>query len=505
MSDELNNNISGEEDVNAEPQTNNEPVNETKTEAPHTSVPGGDGYVYTQNGGAYRGTDGQYGTYNAQNNQSGAYYGTNQNGYGYYQQQNGYNYQYAQRTQQPQYQPPVQQKKKSGGKTAAIIIVAAVLCVIFTLTAFVAGLVIARRFTRTPVPSDPSVESRQVESSSDKTEPDVTTSEPKTNPNAHVSTDSSGETLSRTDAAAKVVDSVVEIRTESVQQGSFMQQYVVQGAGSGVIITSDGYIATNHHVIDGATQITVTLRSGKTYNASLVGSDADADLAVVKIEETGLQPATFGDSSKLVVAQSVICVGNPLGQLGGSVMEGIISSLERTIMMEDQEMTLMQTTAAINPGASGGGLFNLSGECIGIVDGKSYGTGIEGIGFVIASNTAVPVLDDLMKYGYVRGKVMLGVSFVEITDNYSMHRYGVSEFGVYVAKIGSGSDAETAGLKVGDRIVTFNGKEVDSYATIKSLIRKCKAGESVPMTVSRDGSTIDLTVTFTEYVPSTVS
>ena len=180
------------------------------------------------------------------------------------------------------------------------------------------------------------------------------------------------------DIVKKTADSVVEIATEGITTGSFARQYVTKGAGSGVIISSDGYIVTNHHVIDGASTIKVTLRDGTTsYDATLIGSDEDNDIALLKIEAEGLTPATFGDSSSLAVGDYVVAIGNPLGTLGGTVTDGIISALAREVTIEDKNMTLLQTNAQISPGNSGGGLFNSKGELIGIVNAKDSATEVE--------------------------------------------------------------------------------------------------------------------------------
>ena len=326
---------------------------------------------------------------------------------------------------------------------------------------------------------------------------------PLTNPDAEIKTSASGDALPMTEAAAKTVDSVVEIRTEQTVQGSFMQQYVVQGGGSGIIITEDGYIATNNHVIEDATQIKITLRNGQSYDGKLVGTDATADLAVVKIDASGLKPAVFGDSGNLVVAETVFAIGNPLGELGGTVTQGIISALERTITIENQEMTLLQTTAAINPGNSGGGLFNLAGECVGIVNAKSSGSGIEGLAFAIPSNTAIKVINDIMQYGYVRGRVMLGITMLEVTDQYTLYRYNLKEYGVYISKITKGSDADNNGLKSADRIVSIDGTKISSSAEVRKLIQRHEVGDTMTVVISRDGSEMTFNIKLTEYIPTT--
>lgn len=499
MSDEYNNGVTP--DNNGNDPINNDPVEEPKKEEAHTSIPNQNNtYNYTNGNGTYWTNDGQYRSYNQQNQNTNYYNGNNQynpqnqNPYNQYNHNNGY-YQ-----QQPQQQSV---KKKNGGKIAAIIGVCAALVVIFTLVAFVVGLMY-RRSTSTPTETSKQSEMTIIEPDDTKsTQTNATTkSDPSTDPEAAVSTSNNEKNLSMTEAAARTVDSVVEILTEQTVSGSYMQQYVIKGGGSGVIITEDGYIVTNHHVIEDATEIQVTLRSGTSYKATLVGADSVADLAVIKIDAKGLSPATFGDSDALLVAESVFAIGNPLGRLGGTVTQGIISALARTITIENQEMTLLQTTAAINPGNSGGGLFNLAGECIGIVNAKSYASGIEGLAFAIPSNTAVPVIEDLMKYGYVRSRVKLGVTFVEVSDSYTMRRYGVSELGVYIGNMGETSDAAKAGMKVGDRFVSVNGAKIETYNQIKNLLNSFKAGQTVTFVMARDGKEITIELTFSEYIPN---
>ena len=482
------------ENVSEQPSQNTVRDEQIRTEAPHTSVPSGseNGGFYGQNGGSY-----YHYSYTGANRQTTTVNPYAQNNYNYgYGYNSGYGY------QQPQTQPAQQSKKSSGGKIAAIIAVSVAALLIVSLAAFVGGMM----FTRGAFTPDVEVTGESsVTADTPSTVPDTaeeTQKSPATDPGATVQTGLSEDQLTMTEAAKRTVNSVVEIRTEQTVSGTFMQQYIQEGAGSGVIVTKDGYIATNNHVIEGATNIKVILRDGTEYKAELVGTDAQADLAVVKIDATDLSPAKFGDSDKLVVAQTVIAIGNPLGELGGSVTNGIISALTRNVTIENQEMTLMQTTAAVNPGNSGGGLFNMSGECIGIVNAKSSGSGIEGIGFAIPSNTAVKVIEDLMQYGYVRGRVMLGISMLEVFDRYTANRYGVKEYGVYVSSVGDNSDAAKAGIKSGDRLLTINGTEVDSYATAKKLIQACSVGDTAKVSVDRNGTTLDLTVKFTEYIPS---
>ena len=209
-----------------------------------------------------------------------------------------------------------------------------------------------------------------------------------------------GSTMTVQQISKAVSDSVVEIRTESVSQGMGIQEYVTEGAGSGVVISEDGYIVTNNHVISGANKIYVTLDdSEKEYTAKLIGTDSANDIAVLKIDASGLTPAKLGDSSSVTAGDMAVVIGNPLGELGDSVSAGIISSTARKITLENQEMTLMQTDASINPGNSGGGMFDSKGQLIGIVVAKSSGTDIEGLGFAIPVNTVSKAVENIMNGG----------------------------------------------------------------------------------------------------------
>jgi serine protease Do len=200
-----------------------------------------------------------------------------------------------------------------------------------------------------------------------------------------------------------VADSVVEITTEMNATGGFLNSFVSEGAGSGVIITEYGLIVTNHHVVDGASNIVVRLTDGSQYRATLVGSDRNSDLAVLKIDPAGkrLTVAPLGCSGDLVVGEDIIVIGNPLGSLGGTLTTGIISATERSIVVDGVEMTLLQTNAAINPGNSGGGLFNMAGELVGIVNAKMAGEDVEGLGFALPIDYAHGIIEDLINYGRV--------------------------------------------------------------------------------------------------------
>lgn len=303
------------------------------------------------------------------------------------------------------------------------------------------------------------------------------------------------------EVAEKAANSVVEITTESVVSGQYMQQYVSTGAGSGVIISEDGYIITNNHVIDGANTITVTLKNGKSYTAKLIGKDSQVDVALLKIEETGLSPVTFGDSDNLKVGETAVAIGNPLGKLGGTVTSGIISALNREITIDGETMNLLQTNAAINPGNSGGGLFNANAELVGLVVAKSSGSDVEGLGFAIPINDVVNILQDLMDHGYVTGRPSLGVSLTDISED-QLFSYRLDEAGTYVAQVTSGSAAEKAGIKLGDLLVKIDDTEITSSSQAASLISKHKAGDEISITVKRDGKEQTVKATLDESTTS---
>lgn len=308
----------------------------------------------------------------------------------------------------------------------------------------------------------------------------------------NTTSDSSGTIKAVVESCA---DSVVEIQTESISSGnSLFQQYVSSGAGSGVILTQDGYIVTNHHVIEGATSILVRTRSGDEYSAELIGSDEQSDLAVLKIDASGLIPAVLGDSTKLEVGDLAVVIGNPLGELGGTVTSGIISALDREVSIDGQMMTLMQTDAAVNPGNSGGGLFDANGDLVGIINAKSSGDNVEGLGFAIPISNATDIIDELIANGEVTSRPTLGVSLYDVTDRNTAAQLGVDSTGVYIVQIVQGGSADRAGLQTGDRIISVDGTEVNSTEEVRAALNEHSTGEQMNMEIERDGNTIEVMV-----------
>ncbi len=301
--------------------------------------------------------------------------------------------------------------------------------------------------------------------------------------------------MSVAEISEKVGPSVVAITTtaqSAVPGGMFgSREEETSGAGSGIIVRADGYIVTNQHVVSGATSIKVTLQDAKEYDATVVGTDSQTDIAILKINASGLTPATLGDSEKLVTGETAVAIGNPLGELANTVTVGVISALDREITIDGQTMSLLQTDAAINPGNSGGALINAYGEVIGINTAKTSAVGVEGLGFAIPINDVKSVIDEIIAQGYVSGRTMIGIS----TQDISGQALGNGTAGVYVVSVEPGSAAEKAGIQAGDVIVAFDGQNVTTTAEINALKQKHSAGDKIAVTVVRDGQTVNLTVT----------
>ena len=305
---------------------------------------------------------------------------------------------------------------------------------------------------------------------------------------------SSGMTTAQ--VAKTVSPSVVVITTEQVvysQWSWYGQSQVESGAGSGVIISSDG------HVVSGASNITVTI-GDKDYPATIIGEDSTSDIAVIKIEADGLTPAIVGDSDKLAVGDNVLAVGNPLGELGGTVTSGIVSALNRSVSIQSSSavntMSLIQMDASVSPGNSGGGLFNMNGELVGIVNAKSSSSDAEGLGFAIPINDAIKVAQDLLENGYVTGRPYMGITYLAVTDAQTAAQLGVNAYGIYVVDVVSGGPADQAGLKAGDRIISIDNTEVAQKTDLGTLMQEHSAGDTLSITIARDGQmqTVSLTL-----------
>lgn len=294
--------------------------------------------------------------------------------------------------------------------------------------------------------------------------------------------------------AKTVGPAVVGITNKAIARDFFNNPVETQGAGSGVIFRSDGYIVTNNHVISGASEIIVSLADGRTLPGTVVGADEMTDLAVVKIDATDLPAAEFGNSDEIMVGEPAIAIGNPLGlEFQGSVTSGVISALNRSLDMSDRILKVIQTDASINPGNSGGALVNADGQVIGINSAKIAVSGVEGMGFAIPINTVQEVINDLM----ANGKVIRPYIGIGIFDKDTAARYGyilnISQ-GVYVETITVNGPAYKAGLRRGDVILSIDGQDVNKVSEVRSIVAEHKAGDTLKVKFTRNGqeSTIDV-------------
>ena len=297
------------------------------------------------------------------------------------------------------------------------------------------------------------------------------------------------------------VNSVVSINTSATAGYNFYGQPVQNAsAGSGFILTKDGYIATNYHVVKNAETVKVTLYNGDTYDAAFVNGDEDYDIAVIKINAENLQAVTLGDSSALNVGDRVLAIGNPLGELTFSMSGGMVSCVDRAINVDGTPFNMIQTDASINPGNSGGPLFNQYGEVVGIVSAKysasANGTSAEGLGFAIPMNDVFAMIKDIMTNGYVTNKPFLGITPGTMNQQMAVqYRYDVSE-GVFVYSVEEGSAADDAGLRMGDVITKVDDTAVSSVEDLNAAKKKYSAGDTSTLEVYRGGETITVPITW---------
>ena len=296
---------------------------------------------------------------------------------------------------------------------------------------------------------------------------------------------------------------VVGVLSEVQGQGFFSAQ-TSTGSGSGVICTSEGHIITNYHVIEGATSVKVVLNTGDEYKATLIGADERTDLAVIKIDAPDLPVAVLGDSSAVEAGEKVVAIGNPLGQeFAGSLTQGIISAVNRTVTVSGRSFNMLQTDAAINPGNSGGALVNEYGEVIGINSVKLVSSELEGLGFAIPISDAKPILDDLMNYGYVKGRPLVGISTRYVSEQESYY-YNLPCAGLYILDVTPGTGADSAGLERGDIIIECDGQSIDSSTNINEIRDKHKAGDTLVFKINRNGNEMDVSVVLGEDTPNKI-
>ena len=296
------------------------------------------------------------------------------------------------------------------------------------------------------------------------------------------------------------VNSVVSINVTGTSGTNFFGQPVpTASAGSGFVLTTDGFIVTNYHVVENADTVKVTLYNGDEYEAKYVGGDEDYDIAVIKVEATDLQAVTLGDSSKLNVGDHVLAVGNPLGELTFSMSGGMVSSVNRAINVGGIPFNMIQTDTSINAGNSGGPLFNSYGEVVGIVSAKysssSSGASVEGLGFAIPMNDVFAMIQDIMTNGYITNKPYLGITGGTMTEQMaSQYRYSITT-GVFVYSVEEGGAAAKAGLKMGDVITKVDDHEIESMEDLTVVKKQYAAGDTATLTIYREGSetTVELT------------
>lgn len=393
----------------------------------------------------------------------------------------------------PVHQPQKQPKPKKHGSKFGLKLLAVVLCCAITSAASLGVFVV---MIQNGVIN---VQSSEASSNAAFTISRVVNGD--TSSDTSTSSDGTVSAMSDQDIAAKLTPSVVCIQNYQVTQNyGFMQTDTSDssvspaGEGSGIIMSEDGYIITNAHVVEGATSLKVITSDGETYEAQLIGSDTVTDLAVVKIDATGLTAAEFGSSEDLRVADKVMAIGNPGGhELSSSVTIGYVSALNRAIANNTTGYTMeyIQTDAAINPGNSGGALINEYGQVVGINSAKISATGYEGLGFAIPIDTAQPIISDLIQYGYVKDRAVLGISG-QFIDSMTGRFYGLPQ-GEYVAQLNS-SEAQASGLQVGDVITAIDGQQLDSESTLRSAILSKKPGDTVTLQVYRSAMQQSATV-----------
>ena len=313
-----------------------------------------------------------------------------------------------------------------------------------------------------------------------------------------------GKVLTAAEVYAANVNSTVGITT-SVTTNFWGFQTTSAASGSGFIISADGYILTNHHVIADSDSITVALYDGTTYNAALIGYDESNDIAVLKVEAEGLTPVILGDSDKLNVGDSVVAIGNPLGELTFSLTAGLVSAMDREVTLSGSiTMDLIQTDCAINSGNSGGALFNLYGEVIGVTNAKysssSSGTSIDNIGFAIPINSIRAIVESIIEKGYV-AKPYMGVTVMDVTEQTQL--YGIPA-GVAIQSVAEGSPAEQAGLQAGDVITAVNGAAMTSDELV-DMVGDASIGDVLELAIYRQGQTLTLSVTIGEQIQSALA
>ena len=400
--------------------------------------------------------------------------------------------------ERPVKEPKQKQKKRRGGWAGALA-----LCLVCTLLGGCLGAVIADRRTDQKIAQLQQSVNASMEEQIASVSSDISLLKLGTGENAQ------GGVLNGAQVFEMAKEQVVGITTEVTYQNFFGMTSSSAVSGSGFFISQDGYIMTNYHVIETAyannLDISVMTYDGTEYTASIVGFESGNDIAVLKIDASGLSPVSFGNSDEITMGETIYAVGNPLGELAYSMSTGTISGLDREIVTDESVIgiNMFQVDAAVNPGNSGGPVYNSRGEVIGIVTAKSGATNAEGLGFAIPVNDAASIADDLMTKGYVTGKAYMGVRLDERYNSMYAQYYNMP-LGAYVYSVDNGSAAEKAGLQAGDIITRVGNTEISSYTDLKAAVRSFSAGDSTEVTIFRAGGSITVSILFDEARPEGV-
>ena len=398
-----------------------------------------------------------------------------------------YHYKYSSQEEQPAWEAATKKKKNSIWKKSGVKVTALLLaCALVGGGAGFGGAALARSV---------GVGGGTAIHQSDRTVQEVTVKKV------------TGQTLmTPAEVYASTVGSVVSINCSAVSTNIFGQRVESASSGSGFVITQDGYIVTNHHVVASASSVKVTMYDGKEYSAAVVGSDRDYDVAVLKVETTGLQPVTLGNSADVNVGDTVLAIGNPLGELTFSMSQGIVSCCDRAINVSGTPFNMIQVDASINPGNSGGPLMNLYGEVVGIVSAKysSYSnTAVEGLGFAIPIGDVQAVITDIMENGQITSKPSMGITAGTMTRQMATQYQIDKDNGVFVYSVDKGGAGEKAGLRMGDVITKVDSMEITSMEDLTAAKKGHRAGDTVTVIYYRDGQNYSTELTFDAKTEST--
>ena len=403
--------------------------------------------------------------------------------------------------------PPQPQKKSSGGGKKIIAI--AIVC---ALIGGIGGGAAVGMALRNGGEKDNAVMEEQnlpEETEAPQGETEEETSGVFHNTVIDVTTNSETTNMTPQDVYDHYANAVVAISNEGTTTNIFGQVSETASSGSGFIISEDGYIVTNNHVVSGAQTLTVTMTNGEEYPATIIGADSQNDVALIKIDATGLPTVSIGDSDSIEVGQQVCAIGNPLGELTNTLTVGYVSALDREINENGVPINMFQTDCAINSGNSGGPIFDMHGNVIGITTAKYSSNGytisasIEGIGFCIPVNDAMGIVSDLMEYGYVKGRPALGITCENISSTVTQY-YNLPK-GAYVRSVAAGSAADNAGLQEGDIICAIDGQEITGVTGLKALLKDYTAGDTATLSIYRSETheELELEITFDEMTSET--